>query len=102
MALTHERDTWSVTLEGVLADDQDDVAEANDELETSGYAIVNLRGSWQVLDGLALVAGVENLFDKRYREHLGGFNRVQNRDIRLGERLPGVGRNFFATVHYSF
>ena len=102
VALTHERDGWSVTVESVFAQRQDDVAEANDELETAGYAILNLRGRWEVVDGLAIVAGVENVLDKRYREHLGGFNRVQNRNIRLGERLPGLGRNFFATVQYAF
>ncbi|HIE82716.1 MAG TPA: TonB-dependent receptor [Dehalococcoidia bacterium] len=47
-------------------------------------------------------AGVENLFDKSYIDHLSGFNRVQNSAVAVGQRLPGPGRNVYMTVNYDW
>jgi len=54
------------------------------------------------LPSVQLAAGVENVFDKNYQDHLGGYNRVTNSDVEQGERLPGYGRNLFARVLYTF
>jgi iron complex outermembrane receptor protein len=51
---------------------------------------------------LVFRAGVNNLFDTRYSDHLNGYNRVRDSDVALGERLPGPGRSLFARVHYSW
>ena len=37
---------------------------------TPGFAVLDLRTYWQVNDKLLLTAGVENLGDAVYREHL--------------------------------
>jgi iron complex outermembrane receptor protein len=49
-----------------------------------------------------LAAGVDNLFGRKYRDHLGGYNRAANPDIARGERLPGYGVNAFARAVYEF
>ncbi|MDA8752536.1 TonB-dependent receptor [Halieaceae bacterium] len=93
---------WGLSLENVLYASQDRVSETNREKTTPGHGTVNLRGSWQVSPALQLAAGVDNLFDRDYQEHLGGYNRVQNPDIPIGSRLPGYGLNVFARVAYAF
>lgn len=93
---------WSAGVESVLYASQDKVSETNREQETAGYGIVNLAARWQVTPGLQLAAGVDNLFDKEYRDHLGGYNRAANPDIDRGARLPGYGTNLFGRLVYEF
>lgn len=100
--LTYAAADWSAQVENVLYAEQDDVSQTNSEQKTSGYGIVNLNASWQATPRLQLAAGIDNLFDKRYRDHLGGYNRAANPDIARGERLPGYGTNAFARVVYEF
>ena len=100
--LSYAAANWSAGVENVVYAKQDDVSDTNSERKTSGYGIVNLNASWQATAKLQLAAGVDNLFDKRYRDHLGGYNRAANPDIARGERLPGYGINAFARVVYEF
>jgi len=94
-ALSWEEARWSLALETRAVAEQDAVSETNGELETPGHVVFNLRGEWQLAEGLALAAGVENLFDTVYREHLSGYNRNGFGDVTLGTRLPGPGRGLF-------
>ncbi|MEM8661278.1 MAG: TonB-dependent receptor, partial [Pseudomonadota bacterium] len=100
--LSYAQPDWSASIESVLYDEQNDVSETNSEQTTSGYGIVNISGTWQATDALQLAAGVDNLFDNEYENHLNGYNRVNNPDIARGDRLPGYGINAFARVMYSF
>lgn len=100
--LTYRSGNWTTSLESVLYAEQDKVSETNREQETAGYGIVNINASWQATDRLFLAAGVNNLFDKEYQDHLAGYNRAANPDIERGERLPGTGVNLFARMVYSF
>jgi iron complex outermembrane receptor protein len=102
LALNYDTGRWSAGVETVLYARQDKVSEANAEQQTPGYGVVNLRGSWRASEQLQLSAGIDNLFDNTYREHLGGYNRVVNPDIARGERLPGYGTNAFVQLHYTF
>jgi len=103
VALNYEATRWGLGAESFFASRQDDVAAFNGEAETAGYGIFNLHGHWQVSPMIRLSAGVENLTDKEYSDHLAGINRVNgNPDIPVGERLPGFGRNFFARFDLSF
>ena len=45
---------------------------------------------------------VENLFDRRYADHLSGINRVALSDVAVGERLPGVGRGGFLRLSLAY
>jgi outer membrane receptor protein involved in Fe transport len=62
---------------------QNRVAESLGELPSPGFTIFNLRGYWQVNKAVLLTGGVENLFNRQYREHL---------DLRtgLGVYEPGI------------
>ena len=51
---------------------------------------------------LAISLGVENVFDKDYEPHWSGINRVANSDVAVGDRVPGPGRNYFATLQYKY
>ncbi len=95
LSLTWHEERWSIGAETRLVARQRRVSRTNDEQPTGGYAIVNLLGQIAVRPGLRLAAGIENLLDRRYEEHLGGFNRVAGSDVPLGARLPGAGINGF-------
>lgn len=103
LAVNYRAERWQATLESVAYVKQDNVSATNSEQETPGYGVLNARGYWQVSSGARLSFGVENLLDKKYRDHLAGYNRVRgNDDIALGERLPAYGRNLFARVDYEW
>ncbi|MFN4177855.1 TonB-dependent receptor [Phenylobacterium sp.] len=94
-ALSYDADAWSVTVETRLVADQAKVSRTNGEHRTGGYGVVSLYGDWRVREGARLSAGVENLLDRRYSDHLAGYNRVAGSDAPLGARLPGTGRSLF-------
>ena len=102
MRLDYSTGSWAAGVETVLYARQNDVSETNREQKTSGYGVVNLSASWQATSRLQLAAGVDNLFDRKYRDHLAGYNRAANEDIARGERLPGYGVNAFARAVYEF
>ncbi len=101
-ALHYAENNVHVTLENHIYQSQDDVSEYNDEQESAGYGLINLRVSWQPIDSLSLEARVDNLADKQYQDHLAGVNRVMAVDIPQGERLFGAERSFTAGVRYNF
>ena len=100
--LNYAQANWSAAVESVVYNKQNQVSETNAEQKTSGYGIVNLGGTWQATSSLQLAAGVDNVFDREYRDHLNGYNRAANPDISKGERLPGYGVNAFARLLYEF
>jgi iron complex outermembrane receptor protein len=100
--LTYSANRWHVSVESVLYASQDRVSDTSREQESPGYGIVNLAARWQLTPALELAGGVDNVFDKTYRSHLGGYNRAGNPDVGVGERLPGYGTNLFARVSYTF
>ena len=100
--LSYNRANWWVGLEGVAYARQDDVSETNSETESAGYGLANLRGGIELMRDLAINVGVENIFDKEYASHLSGINRVADSDVAVGQRVPGTGRNYYATLQYRF
>jgi hemoglobin/transferrin/lactoferrin receptor protein len=52
------------------------------------WTTVNLKGSYRLTDFLTLDAGLENIFDKRYRPYSSG--------------LSAPGRNFIGTLRFKF
>ena len=85
----------------VWADSQKKVADYNDEPTTSGYAVVNLRTGYTFRDHWNVYVGLENVFDEKYSDHLGGINRVLHSDVAVGERLPGAGRFVYCGLRYE-
>lgn len=73
--------------------DQGLVATSLRELPTGGFTIVDIRAYWQVNDAWLVTAGVENVGDVFYREHL---------DSREGDLFyrPGISFYFGTQVKY--
>ena len=101
-ALRYRRREWSAAIEGVYAARQRNVSAENDESETPGYGIVNLFVHWEPGAGLGISAGVNNVLDAFYRDHLYGTNRVRDSAVAVGERLPGSGRSFFGSIAWRW
>ena len=93
---------WGAGIESVLYSAQDKVSDTNRELETAGYGLLNLSATWQATQRLQLAAGVDNVLNNEFLDHMTGYNRVQNPDIALRDRLPGTGTNVFARLSYTF
>jgi iron complex outermembrane recepter protein len=102
IALDHRLGGWKNNLEVVLVDSQDEVAAYNGETPTPGYALLNLRTGYTWRKHLNLQVGLENVFDERYSDHLGGINRVLNSDVAVGEHIPGAGRFVYVAVNYQY
>ena len=103
VAVNYELPRWHLMLEGFVYGGQDKVSDTNGETVSSGYGVFNLKGWWRVAQGLKLGFGIDNLADRKYVDHLSGYNRVNgNPDIALGARLPAFGRSYFARLDYSW
>ncbi|OUS09436.1 hypothetical protein A9Q89_13050 [Gammaproteobacteria bacterium 53_120_T64] len=101
LTLTWQQDALSAKLESVLYARQSKTASHNNEQKTAGYGLLKLFGQYQVSTELRINAGIENLLDKDYSDHLSGYNRNGDSDIAVGDRLPGRGRNVFVSVALS-
>ncbi len=112
LSLSRALEDWVVVLEVDWAARQsklsqlmldDPLSGLNHNRPTSGYALYNLRAKYTHPSmGLTLSAGVENLTDRSYVDHMNGFNRVLDSDIPVGERLPGPGRNVYARIRWEW
>ena len=106
ITLTHDKAGWSNRVEVVMVDRKDDVSEVRNEIETAGYALVNLRAShsWK---RVRVDFGVENLFDKFYSLPTGGTYTGQGSTMQLngipwGIAVPGMGRSVYAGLNVTF
>ena len=102
LALDYARGPWSASIQTIAYAAQNKVSATHRERTTPGYATVNLRAAWQASPALQLAIGVDNLFDRRYSAHLGGYNRAANPHVGILERLPAMGLNVFGRLVYVF
>lgn len=108
VAVTYEEPTWSARVEAVGYAAQNKVSSENSEQKTGGYGLINLRGEYVPASQVTVAFGIENVLDKKYSDHLGGYNRNnQNFDVgttggKQANRLPGPGRNFYLTANYEW
>ena len=100
--LRYNSDDWMVKTSIVMAAKQNDVSSTNGEQKTSGYGIVNIDAQYFVNNDLAIRLGVDNILDKNYQNHLGGYNRVKGTETPVMSRLPSEGVSAWAEVTYSF
>ena len=101
--ISYVQTKWRVGLEAETIAKQNNVSDENDEEKSSGYALFNLSGNYQPSDHVVLSAGVNNIFDRYYENHLGGYNRNNsNADIAVGDRIPGLGRSAYIGANVSW
>lgn len=107
VGIFYDTTEWLLGTELIGYDDQNETANYNNEQASPGYFVWNLRGQYRpqfkTLQGIQIGFGVENLLDESYRTHLSGTNRNPANDgTAVGEHLPGIGRNFYATLSYDW
>ena len=100
LALVQRLGAWTNTLEGVFVDAKTKVSQVRNELETSGYGLLNLRSSYEWKQ-LRVDLGVENLFNRLYDSPLGGVYLGQ-RPMVYGTAVPGMGRSIYAGLNLRF
>jgi iron complex outermembrane receptor protein len=100
--LSYIQPNWTLGLEAETIARQNHVSDENSEQKTGGYALFNLSGQLQATQDIVITAGVNNIFNRYHMKHLGGYNRVANEDINVGDRLPGVGRSGYINFNYEF
>ena len=96
LSINYDNGTWSAGALLRLVDDQDRYAlnEGNvvgqDLGETDGFAVLSLNGGWKLRDGVRLTAGIDNLLDETYAEHIsrgGAMVAGYTQTVRVNE--PG-------------
>ena len=97
IAMKYDTKRYFTEIEGVFADDQDRVDPALMEEETSGWGVMNFKAGMKY-KGLSISAGVENVFDKLYFEHLS----YQRDPFSSGIKVPEIGRNFYLNLSWTF
>ncbi len=109
LGLTYSRDLWSVGALWRLVAEQNRIAEnqgnvvGKDYEKSAGFGVFSLNGAYKVSRNLKLSAGVDNLFDKTYAEHLNlagnaGFGYPATDPQPVNE----PGRTFWTKVDISF
>jgi iron complex outermembrane receptor protein len=106
LAVVQKWASWTNTLELDLVSAKKEVSGVRNELETSGYGLVNLRGSYEWKQ-VRLDFGVENLLDRLYNAPLGGAYTGQGKtmsgtDVPWGVAVPGMGRSIYAGLKVKF
>ena len=81
---------------------QNKVSALNKETASSGYAVVNWQLDYFIDQQMVIRTGINNLFDKHYRDHLAGINRARGSDIAVGEKISAMGRNIYIALDYQF
>jgi iron complex outermembrane receptor protein len=97
-----ERHAWWAELGGRFAAEQTRVDETFPEDETPAFAVWHLRGGVELTGWLELRAGVENLFDAEYHEHLTREAMMPVGDLMPGDEIPAPGRSFHLSLRGTF
>ncbi len=95
LALRWQPERWHVELEGVAAAAQHRVDSGLNETPTPGWGSLNLRAGVEI-GRFALLGGIDNLFDRRYREHLSYLRDP----FRAGVVVPEPGRAVSLSVRF--
>lgn len=115
LALQHKLGHWTNSIELDLVGDKDLVDPVRKELPSAGYALVNLRSSYE-RDNLRVDFGVENVFNQKYDLPLGGVDIGTQPTYRHTENggwvypdgaypvgnVAGMGRSFYAGLTLKF
>ncbi|MDG9758952.1 TonB-dependent copper receptor [Pseudomonas sediminis] len=107
LGLSYQRDAWSVGAlwrvvngQGRTADGRGNVV-GQDFGDSAGFGVLSLNGAYRLSEQVKLSAGVDNLLDKRYAEHLNlagdaGFG------FPADTRIDEPGRTLWAKVDFDF
>ena len=97
IAVRYDNERCFAEVEGVFADDQHRVDSHLNEEKTPGWGIMNLKVGMKY-KRLDLFAGIHNVLDRQYFEHLS----YQRDPFRSGITVPEIGRNFYLNLAYGW
>jgi len=100
--ISYTSDNFITNLTLVVVSAQHDVSLTNAEQKSSGYGVFNIDAQYFLGNDLTLRFGIDNIFDRQYQNHLGGYNRVKGSAIAVMDRLPAEGLSAWAELNYSF
>ena len=106
LALTQSLGAWRNTLEGQFVTGKKEVSKVRNEIQTSGYALFNLRSRYTAKQ-YSIDFGIENLFDRKYASPLAGAYMGQGTTMSIGAvpwgvAVPGPGRSLYAGLNVKF
>ncbi len=111
LSLTQRLGGWTNLAEVHLVDAKSDVSAIRNEIETPGYALLNLRSSY-AWKKARLDVGIDNVFDRLYYYPLGGAyvgqgvtmppNQTYSGVPVWGTAVPGMGRSIYAGLNIQF
>ena len=105
--ITYDNQRWSVgalvravDAQHRIALDQGNIA-GQDQGDTRGFATLSLNAGWRVANGVLLTAGVDNVFDRTYAEHLSRAGAMVSGFIQT-DRVNEPGRNLWVKAQFEF
>jgi iron complex outermembrane recepter protein len=106
LSLVHRLGALTTTAEFLAVADKDNVSRVRNEVQTGGYSLFHLRGSYQWKNA-RLDIGVENLLNRFYSLPLGGAYVGQGASMTTngvpwGVPVPGMGRSVNAALNVYF
>lgn len=106
LAVVQQLGKWTSTAEVQLVAAKTEISDVRNEMETAGYGLLNLRGSYQWKQA-RLDLGVENVFDRFYNHPLGGAytgegKTMSGTGVPWGTTVPGMGRSIYTALTYKF
>ncbi len=99
LALRYDKGIYFGEVETILSATQNRVDRDLNEQKTSGYGVVNVKvgGNFK---GFTISAGIDNVFDKKYFEHLSYLRNPFAMPPSV--KVPEPGRTFYINASYTF
>lgn len=105
LSLQQQLNEWTNTAEFQVVDAKTNISSIRRELKTPGYALFNLRSSYELKHG-RIDFGVENLTNRFYLPPLGGAYLGQGATMGMGVLhgtvVAGIGRSFYVSGTLKF
>lgn len=111
LALKQNINRWNNSINLTVVDSKNRTNSIRQEMDTSGYALVDLKSSYKFNDNLLFNAGIYNFFDRNYDHPLGGVYFGQGKTMNTtgmglsyanAANVPGMGRAIFTSMQYNF
>jgi iron complex outermembrane receptor protein len=98
VSVAYGQDGWRAGARVNWADDQDRIDLFRDPGATNGYTTLDLFGSYEVHDSTVLMAGMNNVTDETYANHLSRANLFDPAVTQVNE----PGRTFYIKLESKF
>lgn len=107
IGVNYDNKVWSLggLVRGVAAQDRVAVNQGNiagqDIAASKGFAVLSLNGGWRINKAVQMTAGVDNLLNKTYAEHISRAGAMVS-GFTQTTRVNEVGRNLWVKVNADF